>query len=306
MTQQVAVIGSINVDQTLHIQNLPQPGETIEMTAFSKAAGGKGANQAVAAARLGAQVAFIGSVGDDANGQFMHQVLTDAQLDLTGVNIEPQGATGQAYILLQAGGQNSIIIQHGANYALTAEQVRSQASLLQNADTTVAQLEVPIPAICTGFELAHSAQRLTILNPAPAQDIPEALLQLTDIIVPNETESAKLTGMPIDQPDGLRANATWFHQQGVPAVIITLGEQGAYVSTRDLETRVPAFPVKAVDTTAAGDTFIGALAAQLQPDLSNVISAVRFASMSSALAVQQNGAIPSIPTLTQVNQALRQ
>lgn len=306
MTQQVAVIGSINVDQILHIQNLPQPGETIEMTAFSKAAGGKGANQAVAAARLGAEVAFIGSVGDDANGQFMHQVLTDAQLDLTGVSVNPQEATGQAYILLQASGQNSIIIQHGANYALTAEQVRSQASRLQNADTTVAQLEVPIPAICAGFALAHEAHRLTILNPAPAQDIPEALLQLTDIIVPNETESAKLTGIPINQPDGLRANATWFHQQGVPVVIITLGEQGAYVSTRDVASQVPAFPVKAVDTTAAGDTFIGALAAQLQPDLSNLISAVRFASMASALAVQQNGAIPSIPTLTQVNQALHQ
>jgi ribokinase len=304
MTQQVAVIGSINVDQILHIQNLPQPGETIEMTAFSKAAGGKGANQAVAAARLGAQVAFIGSVGDDANGQFMHQVLTDAQLDLTGVSVDSQAATGQAYILLQASGQNSIIIQHGANYTLNAEQVRLKACLLQNADTTVAQLEVPIPAICAGFELAHDAHRLTILNPAPAQDIPEALLQLTDIIVPNETESAKFTGIPIDQPDGLRANAAWFHQQGVPVVIIKLGEQGAYVSTRDLASQVPAFPVKAVDTTAAGDTFIGALAAQLHPNLSNVISAVRFASMASALAVQQNGAIPSIPTLTQVNQAL--
>lgn len=304
MTQQVAVIGSINVDQILHIQNLPQPGETIEMTDFSKAAGGKGANQAVAAARLGAQVALIGGTGDDFNGQYMHQVLTDAHIDLTGVHVDPQVATGQAYILLQASGQNSIIIQHGANFALTAKQVQSQASLLQAAAITVAQLEVPIPAICAGFERAQKADRVTLLNPAPAKKIPEALLGLTDIIVPNETESAKLTGISIDDEESLSANAAWFHQQGVPVVIITLGERGAYLSAPGVETLVPAFKVKALDTTAAGDTFIGALAAQLKADLTNLRQAVQFASMASALAVQQTGAIPSIPTLAQVNQAL--
>jgi ribokinase len=304
MTQQVAVIGSINVDQILHIQNLPQPGETIEMTDFSKAAGGKGANQAVAAARLGAQVALIGGIGDDSNGQYMHQVLTDAHIELTGVCVDPQVATGQAYILLQASGQNSIMIQHGANFALTAKQVQSQASLVRAATITVAQLEVPIPAIEAGFELAKKADRLTLLNPAPAQKIPEALLGLTDIIVPNETESTKLTGIRIEDDASLQANATWFHQHGVPVVIITLGEHGSYLSAPGMQTHVPAFTVDALDTTAAGDTFIGALASQLQPDLSNLTPALRFASMASAIAVQQPGAIPSIPTLAQVNQAL--
>lgn len=304
MTQQVTVIGSINVDQILHIQNLPQPGETIEMTDFSIAAGGKGANQAVAASRLGAQVALIGGTGDDSNGQYMHQVLTDAHIDLTGVRVDPQIATGQAYILLQASGQNSILIQHGANFALTAKQVQSQASLVRAATITVAQLEVPIPAIEAGFELAKKADRLTLLNPAPAQKIPEALLGLTDIIVPNETESTKLTGIRIEDDASLQANATWFHQHGVPVVIITLGEHGSYLSAPGIQTHVPAFTVDALDTTAAGDTFIGALASQLQPDLSNLTPALRFASMASAIAVQQPGAIPSIPTLAQVNQAL--
>lgn len=306
MTRQVVVIGSLNVDQSLHIQTLPQPGETIEMTAFSKAAGGKGANQAVSSARLGADVAMIGKVGADANGQFMQQVLADAHIDITGVKVDSQTETGQAYILLQASGQNSIIIQHGANCTLTAAQVQTQRQLIQHAEVTIAQLEVPMSTIIAGFTVAREAYRLTMLNPAPAASIPSELLALTDLIVPNETESAKLTGIAIVDDASLQANATWFHQQGIPAVIITLGERGAYISAPGIKTQIPAFTVKAIDTTAAGDTFIGALAAQLQPDLSNLTQAVRFASMASAIAVQTTGAIPSIPTLAQVNQALNQ
>ena len=172
MTRQVVVIGSLNVDQSLHIQTLPQPGETIEMTAFSKAAGGKGANQAVSSARLGADVAMIGKVGADANGQFMQQVLADAHIDITGVKVDSQTETGQVYILLQASGQNSIIIQHGANFTLTAAQVQTQRQLIQHAEVTIAQLEVTTSTIIAGFTVAREAHRLTMLNPAPAAPIP--------------------------------------------------------------------------------------------------------------------------------------
>lgn len=297
MTNEITIVGSINVDNILHIAKLPQPGETISMSAFSKAAGGKGANQAVAAVRSGAATHFVGRVGDDDNGKFMLQQLASNHIDVSGVLTATNQQTGQAYILLQASGQNSIIVQHGANFDLTAKDVDLAKAQIEASDFTIAQFETPVDATIEAFKLAHAAKRRTILNPAPAQKVlPDALLALTDLITPNETESEALTGIHIEGEQSLKASAAYFHQLGVAGVVITLGEQGSYVSCNGLTEIVPAFKVNAVDTTAAGDTFIGAMASQLTPALTNLDESIRYASKASSLTVQKLGAFPSIPT----------
>ncbi|WP_225047600.1 ribokinase [Lacticaseibacillus kribbianus] len=297
----VTILGSINVDSILHIPALPKPGETIAMTGFAQAAGGKGANQAVAAARSGAAVAFIGATGDDANAAFMRRQLADAGVDLTAVATIAGQQTGQAYILLQASGQNSIVIQAGANADVAPAPA---VAAYRKTAFTVAQCETPLNTTQAVFEQARAQGSVTVLNPAPAQPLPDALLALCDLIVPNETESAKLSGITTDTAAGLAANAAYFHARGVRGVIITLGDHGAYVDLDGQAFTVPAFKVAAVDTTAAGDTFIGALVASLTPDLANLREAVEYASEASALAVQSLGALPSIPTRAAVEAAL--
>ncbi len=226
MPNHVVVIGSINVDSILHIQRLPQPGETIKMDTFSQAAGGKGANQAVAAARSGAKTSFIGRVGDDANAAFMRGELVKNQIDTQYVATTVGTQTGQAYILLQASGQNSIIIQHGANFEVTPADVQRAADLIQSADFVVAEFETPVDATAEAFKIAKAAGKMTILNPAPAQkDLPAALLKNVDLIAPNETESELITGIPVVDEDSMRASAAYYHELGIRGVIITLGSK---------------------------------------------------------------------------------
>ncbi|TLQ51390.1 ribokinase [Lacticaseibacillus casei] len=296
MPNHVVIIGSINVDAILHIQRLPKPGETMEMAAFLQAAGGKGANQAVAAARSGAKTSFIGRVGDDANAAFMRGELVKNKIDTQYVSTTSGEQTGQAYILLQASGQNSIIIQHGANFDLTPNDVQKAATLIQTADFVVAELETPVDATTEAFKIAKAAGKVTILNPAPAQkDLPLTLLKNVDLITPNETESELITGIPVTDEASMRASAAYYHELGIRGVIITLGSKGSFISLDGQATIVPAFKVKAVDTTAAGDTFIGALASVLQIDLKNIVEAATYASMASSFTVQKLGAFPSIP-----------
>jgi ribokinase len=296
MINTVTVIGSINVDNILHIQALPKPGETIAMSGYSTAGGGKGANQAIAAARSGAKTAFIGAVGNDANGEYMKTQLLENGINVQAVKTTSEAATGQAYILLQSSGQNSIIIDHGANAQVTVADVDAVAAAIQSSTFLVTEFETPLPADEEAFQIARAAGVKTILNPAPAvAQIPESLLRLTDIIVPNETESQAITGISVDDEPSLKASAEYYHKLGVETVIITLGDRGAYVASGNISELVPAYKVQAVDTTAAGDTFIGALAAELRPDGSNLLAAVRYASRAASLTVQKLGAFPSIP-----------
>lgn len=303
MVNKVTVVGSINVDSILHIQDLPQPGETIAMNDFSKAAGGKGANQAIAAVRSGADTSFIGRIGNDDNGQFMLNELTTNHIKVDSVR-ESDTQTGQAYILLQASGQNSIIVQAGANGLVTPADIQASHATIDRADFIVAQVETPTDATIEAFTYAHSVGVKTIFNPAPVQSsLPQALIASTDLIIPNETEAEAITGIAVTDEASMHANAQYFHELGIAAVIITLGSTGSFVSTVTGEQIVPAFKVKAVDTTAAGDTFIGALAAELTPDFSNLIPAVRYASRASSLTVKKLGAFPSIPTRESVQAA---
>ncbi|MCT7750665.1 MAG: ribokinase [Lactobacillus gasseri] len=299
----VTIVGSINVDNIMHIKKLPQPGETIAMSEFSKAAGGKGANQAVASSRAKNETIFVGRVGDDDNGRFMLEQFKDNGVNVEHVTVTPNEQTGQAYILLQESGQNSIIIQHGANFDVTAADVRNAKSQIEDSDFVIAQFETPLEATIEAFKIA----RATILNPAPARtDIPKELLELTDLITPNETEAESITGIKVDSEESMKKSSELFHKMGIKGVIITIGERGSYVSYEDIEEIIPAFKVKAVDTTAAGDTFLGALSSELKPDLSNLKESVVYASKSSSFTVQKLGAFPSIPTRDVVEQALKE
>ena len=303
----VTIIGSINVDNILHIKKLPQPGETIAMTEFSKAAGGKGANQAIASVRGKNETVFVGRVGDDENGNFMLNQFKDNGIKIEHIITSKNQQTGQAYILLQETGQNSIIIQHGANFDLSVEDVEAAKEDIISSDFVIAQFETPLEATIAAFKLAHEAGKITILNPAPARrDIPEELLKLTDIITPNETEAESITGIKVTDEKSMQASAKYFHNLGVKGVIITLGNIGSYVSYGEISEVVPAFKVKAVDTTAAGDTFLGALASELKTDLSNIKESVIYASKSSSFTVQKLGAFPSIPTREVVEAALKE
>lgn len=296
----VTIVGSLNVDTTLRIKRMPLPGETLAAEGKSSAAGGKGANQAVSAARSGAQTAFIGEVGKDNSGQMMLDEMKANGIDVAGIRENDQVSTGTASILLDENGQNSILIYGGANQQLSPTDVEAAKDKITAADFVVAQFETPQAATLRAFQLAKANGVTTILNPAPAQKIDPEVLKLTDLIIPNETESAELTGVIITDETSMLISAAKFAQMGVRNLIITVGAKGAFYCTQDGYSFIPAFKVNAVDTTAAGDTFIGALSSQLKPDMSNIEKALVYAQRASSLAVQKMGALPSIPTREQI------
>lgn len=296
MSNKVTVVGSLNVDTTLRIKRMPLPGETLAAADKTSAAGGKGANQAVAAARSGAKTAFVGQVGTDNGGEMMIKDLQDNGIDTTGIRENDQVGTGSAAILLDEDGQNSILVYGGANQQLSVDDVVAAKQQIAVADFVIAQFETPQSATLKAFQIAKANGVKTILNPAPAQEIDPALLKLTDLIIPNETESASLTGIIITDETSMLMSAAKYAQMGVRNLIITVGAKGAFYCTQDGYNFVPAFKVNAVDTTAAGDTFIGSLASQLKPDMSNIEKALVYAQRASSLAVQKMGALPSIPT----------
>lgn len=296
MSNKVTVVGSLNVDTTLRIKRMPLPGETLAAADKTSAAGGKGANQAVAAAQSGAKTAFVGQVGTDNGGEMMIKDLQDNGIDTTGIRENDQVGTGSAAILLDEDGQNSILVYGGANQQLSVDDVAAAQQQIAAADFVIAQFETPQEATLKAFQIAKANGVKTILNPAPAQEIDPALLKLTDLIIPNETESASLTGIIITDETSMLMSAAKYAQMGVRNLIITVGAKGAFYCTQDGYNFVPAFKVNAVDTTAAGDTFIGSLASQLKPDMSNIEKALVYAQRASSLAVQKMGALPSIPT----------
>lgn len=304
MSNKVVVLGSINVDTTYHVERFPQPGETISAKSKSSAPGGKGANQAVAAVRSGAKTSFIGAVGSDNEGQYMLEALKENGIDTHHIMVDKYHGTGTAAVTLDAEGQNDIMIYGGANQAMTTDVLDGIDDVLDDADFLISQFETPQAVTLAAFKMAKEQGVTTILNPAPAHDIIPELLKYTDVIAPNESECALLTGIEIADEDSMLASAEYFQSRGVKHLLITLGSKGAFYATPNGHGLVPAFKVKAVDTTAAGDTFIGALSSQLKDDLSNVADALVYAQRASSLTVQQMGAMPSIPTADKVRAAL--
>ncbi|KAF0336285.1 ribokinase [Pediococcus acidilactici] len=297
MTNKVVVLGSLNVDRILQMDRVPEPGETLALNNQDKAGGGKGANQAIAAARSGAQTSFIGRVGADENGKFMLQQLVNSGVTTDLVAVDEDAGTGQAFVMVEKSGENRILIYGGANAQLSAADVKKAQAQIAAADLMVAQLETPVETTQFAFQMAKELGVKTILNPAPAvAKLPAELLKNTDVITPNETEVEILTGIAVTDEAAMLKAAQRLHDLGVATVIITLGNKGVFYDDGAQHGIVPAFKVQTVDTTAAGDTFLGALSSELNPDLSNLKTAIEYGNKASSLAVQKMGAQPSIPT----------
>ncbi len=306
MSNKIAILGSINVDTTYHVERFPQPGETISAISKSSAPGGKGANQAVAAARSGAKTYFIGKVGDDNEGKFMLEALKEEHVDTNCIVLDKVHGTGTALVTLDVNGQNDIMVYGGANQALLKDDLEGTGDVLDSVDFLISQFETPQDVTAAAFKEAKKHGVVTFLNPAPAHKINPEVLKYTDIIAPNETESAILTGIKLDGEDSMLKTAEYFADKGVDNLLITLGSRGVFYSTPNGHGLVPAFKVKAVDTTAAGDTFVGAMASQLHTNLDNIEEALVYGQRASSLTVQKMGAMPSIPFGDQVEEALNE
>lgn len=295
MTARVAVVGSLNMDLIARAPRIPQPGETIIGGDFHSAPGGKGANQAVAAARLGARVSMVGRVGCDAFAESLLNNLTAAGVDHAFVVQDPEAPTGVALIVVDDAGQNSIVVASGANMHLSPADVDRAKSAIAGADALLLQLESPLETVTRAAEVASAHGVRVILNPAPARSLPAALLSLVDVLIPNESETALLTGMSVNNQAEAEAAASTLRGMGVGTVILTLGERGALLAQAGTAELVPAFEVTPVDTTAAGDAFVGGFAVALAEGES-LAEAVRWGNAAGALATTKLGAQPSLPT----------
>lgn len=297
----IVVVGSSNTDMVVKVPHLPAPGETVLGGEFVMAPGGKGANQAVAAARLGAKVTLVACIGEDIFGEQAAAGFRRAGIDTRYVTRDPQAASGVALIAVDPAGENSITVAPGANMRLSPDDVRAAAAAIQGADGLLLQLEVPMETALTAARLAQQAQVRVILNPAPAPPgpLPAELLACVDVLTPNENEVLKL----IDAPLNIERAARQALASGVGAVVVTLGAQGALMVTNGGQQLVPGFRVQAVDTTAAGDAFNGGLAVALAEG-KPLAQAIRFANACGALATTRLGAQPSLPTAEQVQRLL--
>ncbi|HCC5678212.1 TPA: ribokinase [Staphylococcus aureus] len=303
MTNKVVILGSTNVDQFLTVERYAQPGETLHVEEAQKAfGGGKGANQAIATARMQADTTFITKIGTDGVADFILEDFKVAHIDTSYIIKTAEAKTGQSFITVNAEGQNTIYVYGGANMTMTPEDVINAKDAIINADFVVAQLEVPIPAIISVFEIAKAHGVTTVLNPAPAKALPNELLSLIDIIVPNETEAELLSGIKVTNEQSMKDNANYFLSIGIKTVLITLGKQGTYFATKNQSQHIEAYKVNAIDTTAAGDTFIGAFVSRLNKSQDNLADAIDFGNKASSLTVQKHGAQASIPLLEEVNQ----
>jgi ribokinase len=295
MPARLTVIGSTNLDLTIRSPRLPLPGETVTGSSFHRHFGGKGANQAVAAARLGAQVHFIGKVGGDAFGEDAREQLVKESVDVTHLYRASDASTGTAVILVDDAGQNSIVVVPGANGELTPQEVKVAAEAIQGSQYLVAQLEVPIPAVLEAFRIANAGHVITILNPAPASEIPDELLKRSEICTPNEIELARLTGLPVGTIDEVEAAARALRKRGAREIVATLGERGIFMLDGFGAKHFPAPQVTPVDTSGAGDAFTGALAVFLAEGCP-IREAARRAQHAAALSVTRAGTQSSFPT----------
>ena len=299
MPARIAVVGSLNMDLVVRVPRMPIPGETLIGHDFHVIPGGKGANQAVAAARLGAQVTMIGRVGDDDFGRAQQRNLAQEGIGVTHVSVDPEEATGIALITLDAAGQNSIILAPGANMRLTVAHVEAAAQTIADAEILICQLESPLEVVTRAIELARAQGVRVILNPAPARPLDTALLHLVDYLIPNESETTLLTGIQVTDLSSAEKAAANLRERGVSTVILTLGEQGALLANARGMIHVPGYSVEVVDTTAAGDAFVGGFAVALAEG-QLLQEAVRFANAAGALAVTRLGAQPSLPTRREI------
>ncbi|BCW37873.1 ribokinase [Arthrobacter sp. StoSoilA2] len=309
-TAGVVVVGSLNADLTIYCDRLPKPGETVHGNGFAVNPGGKSANQAVAASKLGAQVSLVGAVGDDANGTMLLESTANAGVDVTRVR-RSDAATGVAVISVDAGGENSIIISAGANGTLTPADVRAAADTFNNAAVVCLCLEVAIDTVIAAAQAGHDAGATVLLNLSPYAEVPEVLAELSDVLLVNAHEASLFLGGEADVPAADAEAEAWepvrsqFADRGLQRVLVTLGAHGSVVldslarGTQDQITRIAPTRVSAVDTTGAGDAFTGAVAARLAAG-DSLADAAGFASVAAALAATKKGTQAAYPSIADV------
>lgn len=301
----IVILGSINMDLVIRCAQLPKPGQTILAQSSMEYCGGKGANQAVAAALAGGSVSIIGAVGNDAFAQRLLLNLRQHDIDCHHVAQRTAVASGLAIISVDAAGQNSIMVVPGANGTMTRDDVLAAKSIIQQCDVLLVQLEIPPDAVLAGIEVAQAAGVRVVLDPAPASgELPPEFLKV-DLICPNETEAAELTGQHVASLEDARSAAIALHKLGAKRVAITLGERGTLLSLDPIHSQlIPSFPIDAVDTTAAGDAFAGALVVHwAQTD--DLVSAIRFANAAGALAASKHGAQASMADRATIETLMR-
>jgi ribokinase len=295
MTAKIVVVGSANTDMVIKSERIPRPGETVLGGEFILAAGGKGANQAVAAARLGASVTFVARVGEDIFGDQAILNFEREGIDTSYVFRDRGSPSGVALIIVDRAGENVISVAPGANGRLSREDVFQARAAIEQAQALLLQLEVPLDTVREAARVASEAGVRVILNPAPAQELDIDLLRHVAVLTPNETETERLTGIRVSDEQSALEAAALLHERGVESVIITMGAEGSFISSGGAHCKVPSRKITAVDTTAAGDAFNGALACALSEG-AGLEAAVRRANFAGALAATRLGAQPSLPT----------
>ncbi len=301
--KRILVIGSSNTDMIVNVPRIPKSGETILGGKFLLAAGGKGANQAVAAARSGGNVTFVSKVGKDSFGKQSIEGYRQDGINTDYILIDENESTGVALIYVSEDGENSIAVAPGANMKITPEDIQNISELIEKNDFLLMQLEIPFETVKAATKIANHLNKKIILNPAPARHLDDELLKCISIITPNETETEILTGIKIKSDQDISDGAEFLMAKGINTVIITLGAKGIYLATREIREFIPSFKVDAVDTTAAGDVFNGALVTALAED-KPLIEAAIFGNAASALSVTKAGAQPSIPLRAEINEFL--
>jgi len=301
----IVVIGSINTDMVVRSSQLPYPGQTLMGHSFHTTGGGKGANQAVAAARLGAEVSLIARIGDDAFGKISIENFKKEKINIENIYTDNNAPSGVAFIVVDDKGENIIVVAPGANASLNEKDIQDAEDVIKKADIILFQLEIPMSTVAEGIKLAKKHNRMVMLNPAPAVSIPKEILQSVDIITPNQTETLVLTGITVNDAITAQHACNVLHEMGILTVIVTMGEQGAYISSDNYHGLIPGFTAGVViDTVAAGDTFCGGLAIALAEGKS-LKDAVQFANAAAALSVTKVGAQASIPIRTEVINLMR-
>jgi ribokinase len=302
----IAVIGSINTDMVVRSPQLPVPGQTLMGHSFMTTGGGKGANQAVAAARLGADVSLIAKIGADAFGEMSIENFKKEKINTAHIYRDANAPSGVAFIVVDNSGENMIVVAPGANATLNKKDIQDAEDVIKNADIILFQLEIPMAAVAEGIKLAKKHNRIVMLNPAPAASVPEEILLAVDIITPNQSEVWTMTAIAVNDTITAQHACDILHSKGIATVIITMGEQGAYISSQNHIGLIAGFNAgKAVDTVAAGDTFCGGLAIAVAEGKS-LQDAVRFANAAAALSVTKAGAQASIPGRPEVEALLKQ
>ncbi|RJX70940.1 ribokinase [Vibrio sinensis] len=293
------VLGSVNADHVLQVPSFPRPGETLHGRRYQVIPGGKGANQAVAAARLKADIGFIAAVGDDSFGINIRENFIMDGMNIKGVKMQPNCPTGIAMIQVCDSGENSICISGEANDLLSAQMIESELEDIRQAQYLLMQLETPLDGIEKAAQVAKESDTVVVLNPAPARALSDELLSNVDIITPNETEAEVLTGVAVIDDESAQQAANILHQKGIETVMITLGAKGVWLSQKGVGKIIAGFRVTATDTTAAGDTFNGAFVTGLLEEMP-LESAIKFAHAAAAISVTRFGAQTSIPTREEV------